>query len=116
MELQRAALSGNPKFFLGTDSAPHTQDKKETACGCAGCYSAPAAIELYAEFFDAHGALDKLADFASGFGADFYRMPRNTGELTLVKDQWQVPGTIDTVTGPMVPYWAGEPLNWKIQR
>lgn len=116
MELQRAALSGNPKFFLGTDSAPHTQDKKETACGCAGCYSAPAAIELYAEFFDAHGALDKLADFASGFGADFYRMPRNTGELTLVKDQWQVPATVDTANGPMVPYWAGETLNWKVER
>ncbi|MFP3353737.1 dihydroorotase, partial [Pseudoalteromonas sp. SIMBA_153] len=76
--LQQAALSGNPKFFLGTDSAPHVQASKETACGCAGCYSAPASIELYAEFFSQHNALDKLANFASAFGADFYQLPRNT--------------------------------------
>lgn len=113
--LQQAAISANPKFFLGTDSAPHAQDKKEAACGCAGCYSAPAALELYAHFFEQMGALDKLADFASHFGADFYGFARAEDTLTLVRESWTVPATVDTSVGPMVPYWAGETLAWKIQ-
>lgn len=113
--LQQAALSGNPKFFLGTDSAPHVQASKETACGCAGCYSAPAAIELYTEFFSQHNALDKLANFASVFGADFYQLPRNTETIELVQQPWTVAETVDTATGPMVPYWAGSDLQWKLR-
>lgn len=112
--LQKAAVSGSPKFFLGTDSAPHAQSKKEAACGCAGCYSAPAALQLYAEFFERMQALDKLADFASHFGADFYGYPRSTETVTLQRDPWQVPGTVDTAVGPMVPYWANEKLNWQV--
>lgn len=112
--LRAIAVSGNPKFFLGTDSAPHAQDRKEAACGCAGCYSAPAALSLYAEFFEQMGALDKLADFASGFGADFYHLPRHNRQLTLIRQPWQVPATIDTAVGPVVPYWAGETLQWQV--
>jgi len=115
LELRRAAVSGNPKFFLGTDSAPHAQSKKESACGCAGCYSAPAALPLYAEFFEQMGALDKLADFASGFGADFYGYKRATSIVTLIKSPWRVPETVATAVGPMVPYWAGEMLNWQLK-
>jgi len=114
--LQQAAISGNSKFFLGTDSAPHARDRKEAPCGCAGCFSAPAALELYAEFFDRMQALDKLADFASGFGADFYHLPRHQQQLTLVRDPWQVPQSIDTEVGPIVPYWAGESLTWRLQK
>ncbi len=116
LELRRAAVSGNPKFFLGTDSAPHAQSKKETACGCAGCYSAPAALPLYAEFFEQMGALDKLADFASNFGADYYGLPRPTSTVTLVREPWQVPEIVETAVGPMVPYWAGQQLNWMIKQ
>ena len=115
LELRRAAVSGNPKFFLGTDSAPHAQSKKENACGCAGCYSAPAALPLYAEFFEQMGALDKLADIASGFGADFYGYARATSTVTLIKSPWRVPETVATAVGPMVPYWAGEMLNWQLK-
>lgn len=115
LELRRAAVSGNPKFFLGTDSAPHAQSKKENACGCAGCYSAPAALPLYAEFFEQMGALEKLADFASGFGADFYGYARATSTVTLVREPWRVPETVTTAVGPMVPYWAGEMLNWQLK-
>lgn len=111
--LQKAALSGNPKFFLGTDSAPHVKANKETACGCAGCYSAPAAIELYAEFFSQHDALDKLENFSSVFGAQFYDLPLNDEYLTLTQQTWQVPEQVDTATGPIVPYYAGETLHWK---
>ncbi len=89
--LGRAAISGNPKFFLGTDSAPHAQHTKETACGCAGIYTAHAAIELYAEVFEKLDALDKLEGFASFYGADYYRLPRNTGKITLSKESWPVP-------------------------
>lgn len=111
--LQQAALSGNPKFFLGTDSAPHAQSRKETACGCAGCFSAPAAIELYAEFFEQHQAIDRLEDFASRFGAEFYGLPVTKQTITLVKQPWQVP-TIMTIAGtPYTPYWAGETLQWR---
>ncbi len=113
--LQRAAVSGSPKFFLGTDSAPHGQSKKEAACGCAGCYSAPAAIELYAEFFERMNALDKLADFASHFGADFYGYERADEQIKLVRREWTVPATVDTAIGPMVPYWANEALQWRFE-
>ncbi len=113
--LQRAAVSGSPKFFLGTDSAPHGQSKKEAACGCAGCYSAPAAIELYAEFFERMNALDKLADFASHFGADFYGYDRASEQIKLVRSEWAVPATVDTAIGPMVPYWANEALQWRFE-
>jgi dihydroorotase len=89
--LLAAATSGNPKFFLGTDSAPHARHTKETACGCAGCYSAPAAIELYAEAFERAGALDRLEGFASFFGADFYKLPRNRDTITLVRETWRLP-------------------------
>lgn len=113
--LQQAALSGNPKFFLGTDSAPHAQDKKETACGCAGCYSAPAAIELYAELFELFDAMDKLEGFASHYGADFYGLPRNEDRITLVKQEWQVESQVEIAGQPFVPYWAGETLRWKME-
>lgn len=112
--LQQAALSGNPKFFLGTDSAPHAQDKKETACGCAGCYSAPAALELYAELFEQFDAMDKLEGFASHFGADFYGLPRNTDTVTLAKETWTVAQNIEIGNQPFVPYWADEELQWKM--
>jgi dihydroorotase len=114
--LQQAALSGNDKFFLGTDSAPHVQANKETACGCAGCYSAPAALELYAEFFSQHDALDKLENFASVFGAAFYGFERNQEKVTLVRDEWQLPATLDTADGAIVPYYAGEKLQWQIKK
>ena len=114
--LQQAVLSGSPKFFLGTDSAPHVQANKETACGCAGCYSAPAALELYAEFFSQFDALDKLENFASVFGADFYGFERNQEKITLVRDEWQLPATLDTADGTIVPYYAGEKLQWQIKK
>jgi dihydroorotase len=114
--LVKAATSGNPKFFLGTDSAPHLTHLKENSCGCAGCYSAYAAIELYAEAFDAVGALDKLEGFASSYGADFYQLPRNTQQITLEKTDWQVPDdyTIADKTR-LTPLKAGEILHWKLQ-
>ena len=115
--LVAAATSGNPKFFLGTDSAPHARLTKEAACGCAGCYTAYAAIELYAEAFEQAGALDKLEAFASFHGPDWYGLPRNTGTLTLVKEEWTVPAGYDYVTGgsvdQLVPLRAGETLGWK---
>lgn len=114
LALRQAAVSGNPKFFLGTDSAPHAQSKKENACGCAGCYSAPAALPLYAEFFEQMQALDKLADFASGFGADFYGLSRSDKTVTLVRQSWQVPALVQTAVGPMVPYWAEQRLQWQL--
>lgn len=112
--LQQAALSGNPKFFLGTDSAPHAQDKKEAACGCAGCYSAPAAIELYAHLFELFDAMDKFEAFASHFGADFYGLPRNQERIVLQQRTWQVPKTVSIAGQSFVPYWAGDSLNWKL--
>lgn len=113
--LVKAATSGNPKFFLGTDSAPHAKDKKEAACGCAGSYTAYAAIELYAEAFEDANALDKLEAFASHFGADFYGLPRNTEVITLVKKEWQVPETLSFGDQPLVPLRAGETLRWQLQ-
>ncbi|RUO33429.1 dihydroorotase [Aliidiomarina sanyensis] len=114
--LQRAAISGNPKFFLGTDSAPHVQAKKETACGCAGCFSAFSAIELYAEAFAHLGALDKLEGFASFFGADFYNLPRNTETLVLEKKSWHAPERIEHKGGVWVPYWAGRSLMYQVKK
>lgn len=113
--LRAAVATGSPKFFLGTDSAPHEKHRKESACGCAGCYSAHSAIELYAQVFDDLGCLDKLEGFASHHGADFYGLPRNSGTVTLVKQQWQVPAEITLPNGnPIVPFFAGETLNWKL--
>ncbi len=113
--LVEAAISGSPKFFLGTDSAPHARLAKEAACGCAGCYTAYAAIELYAEAFEQAGALDKLEAFASFNGPDFYRLPRNSGTITLAKEAWTVPAAYDYITGDtIVPLRAGEQLSWKL--
>ena len=113
--LIQAAISGNPKFFLGTDSAPHLKSAKETACGCAGMYTAHAAIELYAEAFEAADALDKLEAFASFYGADFYGLPRNTERITLVRESWTVPETIPMAEGELVPLRAGQEVGWKLQ-
>lgn len=110
-----AAISGSPKFFLGTDSAPHAQDAKECACGCAGIYSAHAGIELYAEAFEAAGALDRLEGFASHFGADFYGLARNSATITLVKQMWTVPGHFDFGAGRLVPLRADEAVAWALQ-
>lgn len=112
--LQDVVVSGSPKFFLGTDSAPHAKGAKESACGCAGCYSAYAAIELYAEIFEDLGALDKLEGFASFYGADFYGLPRNQEKVTLVKDAWQVPQEMPFGSDIIVPLRAGETLRWKL--
>src|SRR6185436_18507985 len=112
--LIKAATSGNPKFFLGTDSAPHSRQSKETACGCAGIYTAHAALELYAEAFDAAGSLDKLEGFASFNGADFYGLARNQRRITLVRSAWAVPDEIDFETGKLVPLRAGAIIAWKI--
>jgi len=114
--LIEAACSGSKKFFLGTDSAPHAQHTKETDCGCAGCYSAHTAIELYAEAFDAAGALDKLEGFASFFGADYYGLPRNTESITLRREDWTVPSTLGFGEHQLVPLRAGEILKWKLVR
>ena len=113
--LVEVATSGSKKFFLGTDSAPHSRSAKEAACGCAGCYSAHAGIELYAEAFEAAGALDRLEEFASFNGPDFYRLPRNTDTLTLVRDAWSVPPTLDYLADdPLVPLRAGEQIAWRL--
>ncbi|MGZ8256451.1 MAG: dihydroorotase [Gallionella sp.] len=112
--LVKAATSGSPKFFLGTDSAPHAQHTKENACGCAGCYTAHHAIELYAEAFEAAGALDKLEAFASFYGADFYGLPRNTDTITLSKQDWQVPAVVGFGEHRLVPLRAGEIMKWKL--
>ena len=113
--LLQAATRGNPKFFLGTDSAPHAQHTKEAACGCAGCYSAFAAIELYAMAFEQEGALDKLEAFASHFGADFYGLPRNTETVTLAREGWQVPPQLPFGDTHVVPLCAGDTLTWRLQ-
>jgi dihydroorotase len=112
--LVQAAISGSNKFFLGTDSAPHAQHTKENACGCAGCYTAHTAIELYAEVFEQAEALDKLEGFASFFGADFYALPRNTSQITLRKEAWQVPASLGFGEHKLVPLRAGEILQWKL--
>jgi dihydroorotase len=112
--LLKAASSGNSKFFLGTDSAPHLTGLKENSCGCAGCYSAHAALELYAEAFEQLGALDKLEGFASFYGADFYGLPRNAGSVTLEKQAWIVPEAYAAADGAITPLRAGESLQWRL--
>ncbi len=109
-----AATSGSPKFFLGTDSAPHSIETKENSCGCAGIYSAHAALEFYAEIFEQHDALDKLEGFASFFGADFYRLPRNKTCVTLSKTKNTVPSQFEYADGSLVPMMAGESISWRV--
>lgn len=111
--LLSAATSGNPKFFLGTDSAPHAQTNKENACGCAGIFTAHAAIELYATAFEQAGALDKLEAFAGFYGADFYQLPRNTSYIRLEKERWIVPEEFEFANEKLIPFYAGENLTWR---
>ena len=111
--LVAAATSGNPRFFLGTDSAPHPKGLKEHACGCAGCYTALHAMELYAQAFEQAGALDKLEGFASFHGPDFYRLPRNSGTLTLKREAWSIPEEVKMGDTTLVPLDAGQSLHWK---
>src|SRR5262249_25466552 len=120
-EADRLALleiiaSGNPRFFLGTDSAPHARHAKEAACGCAGIFSAHAAMELYAEAFEAAGALGKLQAFASEHGAAFYGLPYNEGTITLTKESWDVPATYPFGSDELVPLRAGERMLWRVAR
>jgi dihydroorotase len=112
--LLEAAVSGSPRFFLGTDSAPHAKHLKEHACGCAGCYTAPHALELYAAAFESVGALDRLEGFASLHGPDFYRLPRNAQRVTLRRETWTVPEALPFGDGSIVPLAAGEPLGWRL--
>lgn len=114
LSLVRAATGGSPKYFLGTDSAPHARNAKESACGCAGCYSAHAAIELYAEVFDRADALERLEAFASFHGADFYGLPRNTATITLKREAWVVPATYPFGEHTVVPLRAGETMLWRL--
>lgn len=109
-----AAVSGHPRLFLGTDSAPHPRDAKESACGCAGLYTAHAAVELYAEAFEEAGALDKLEAFASFHGADFYGLPRNMDTITLEKSDWNVPADYPLGNNSVVPMRAGEQIHWRL--
>ncbi len=109
-----AATSGNPKFFLGTDSAPHARATKEAACGCAGMYTAHAAIELYAAAFEEAGALERLDDFAGTFGAQFYGLPLNRGRITLAREEWRVPERLRFGEDELVPLRAGETVPWKL--
>lgn len=113
--LIEAATSGNPRFFLGTDSAPHTQNNKETSCGCAGCYTAYAALELYAQAFEQAGAIDKLEAFASHFGPDFYDLPRNSDTIVLERSDWQVPEQLSMNGQTLTPLCAGETLHWQVK-
>jgi dihydroorotase len=115
LALVAAASSGNPKFFLGTDSAPHSRGAKECACGSAGLYTAHAAIELYAEAFESAGALGKLEGFASHFGADFYGLPRNTERITLEKVGWEVPAQLPLGGDSVVPMRAGSSIPWRMK-
>lgn len=112
--LREVATSGDPRFFLGTDSAPHVRGNKESACGCAGCYSAFAAIELYSQFFEEAGALERLEDFASHFGPDFYGLPRNNDTITLRREPWTIPEVLHADAEPIVPLNAGATLNWQL--
>jgi dihydroorotase len=114
LALIEAATSGNPKFFLGTDSAPHARSQKESACGCAGCYTAHAALELYTTIFEAAGALDKFEAFASFNGADFYRLPRNRTKIVLEKCEWRLPEALAFGDDTLVPLKAGEIIGWRV--
>lgn len=115
LSLVRAATGGSAKYFLGTDSAPHAGSAKESACGCAGCYSAHAAMELYAEAFEHSGALDRLEAFASFHGADFYGLPRNTATITLEREEWVVPTSYPFGEHAVVPLRAGETMRWRLR-
>ncbi|WP_020407659.1 dihydroorotase [Hahella ganghwensis] len=110
-----AVASGSKKFFLGTDSAPHPKEKKEAACGCAGCFTAPAAIELYAKAFDELGALDKLEGFASLHGPEFYNLPVNSGKIRLQRGDWQIPEKMPLADSTIIPFGAGETISWKAE-
>ncbi|NEP20157.1 MAG: dihydroorotase, partial [Leptolyngbya sp. SIO4C1] len=112
--LLKAATSGNPKFFLGTDSAPHARGAKESACGCAGCFSALHAIELYAEAFESADALERLEAFASFYGPDFYQLPRNAEKITLTKTPWRIPEQVPFAESELVPLRAGEEMTWRM--
>jgi len=114
LALLDAATSGSNRFFLGTDSAPHERLTKESSCGCAGCYTAHAAMPLYAEAFEAMGALDKLEAFSSFIGADHYGLPRNTTTMTLEKKEWIVPDSYPFAEGTIVPIRAGESISWSV--
>lgn len=114
LAILQAATSGNPKFFLGTDSAPHSRNSKESSCGCAGCYSALHAMELYAEAFESVDALDKLEAFASFHGSDFYQLPRNTEQITLTKTTWRIPDELPFIESGLVPLRAGEEITWQM--
>ncbi|MBN9116012.1 MAG: dihydroorotase [Pandoraea sp.] len=113
--LVKAATSGSPRFFLGTDSAPHAREAKEAACGCAGCYTALHAVELYAEAFDKAGALDKFEGFASFHGPDFYELPRNSDKITLVREDWELPAALPMGDATVVPLRSGEVIGWKFK-
>ncbi|AJP56456.1 dihydroorotase [Pandoraea vervacti] len=113
--LVKAATSGNSRFFLGTDSAPHARGVKEAACGCAGCYTALHAVELYAEAFDKAGALDRFEAFASFHGPDFYELPRNADKVTLVREEWELPAELPMGDATVVPLRAGEVIGWKLK-
>jgi len=112
--LIKAAVSGNHKIFLGTDSAPHTQDAKESSCGCAGCFSHHAAIEMYAEVFDQADAMDKLEAFASTNGCDFYGLPRNDSTILLLRKPWKIQETVAYEGTQLIPLGAGTTLNWAL--
>jgi dihydroorotase len=114
LALVAAATSGNPRFFLGTDSAPHGRATKEAACGCAGIFTAHAALELYAEIFDAAGTLDRLEGFAADFGADFYGLPRNEEKITLLREPWVVPHSVPYGHDELIPFRAGGEVAWRI--
>lgn len=114
--VEGAAISGNTKFFLGTDSAPHERKNKETGCGCAGIFSAHIGIELYAEAFDNVSALNKLEDFSSHYGADFYGLPRNKDKITLIKEDLSIPETIAFGDSVLVPFRAGETCSWQLKK
>ena len=113
--LIQAAISGNPQFFLGTDSAPHTQEKKESNCGCAGIYSAHAAIEFYAEIFEKYDALNKLEKFSSVFGAEFYQLPINKNKINLMRTPYKIAETLSFGDTHLIPMKAGETVSWKMQ-
>ena len=116
LALRQAVTSGHPRFFLGTDSAPHIRGKKESSCGCAGCYTAHAALELYAEVFDEENALDRLEAFASLNGPDFYRLPRNSSSITLTKDTQPIPAAFRLGNSEVVPIRAGDSVGWTASR
>jgi dihydroorotase len=114
LALVQAATSGNARFFLGTDSAPHAKGVKENACGCAGCYTALHAMELYAQAFDQAGALDRLEAFASFNGPAFYNLPRNIGRITLKREGWTLPAELPYLDDSLVPLNGGETIHWKM--